>query len=252
MAEEIVNADLHIHSALSPCADLDMNPQQILQRAFEKGLNLISITDHNSILNLQSFIEAAREFKSGKIKVIPGIEVQCLEEVHIICLFETVYVASKFYKYIEDYLPDVKNKISVFGEQLVLDSKGSIIAREERLLLNSLRLDVENVVNKARECGGLSIAAHLDRPAYSLLYLLGFIPKALRLDALEVSYRVNPKIFMCNAGLTEYSTISSSDAHYLSDIGRAYISFKGEPSFMSLQRALLDNKFSIIKGGVEA
>ncbi|HKJ42726.1 MAG TPA: PHP domain-containing protein, partial [Sunxiuqinia sp.] len=41
-------ADLHIHSILSPCADLDMSPDRIVQFAIERGLDMIAVTDHNS------------------------------------------------------------------------------------------------------------------------------------------------------------------------------------------------------------
>ncbi|MBS3969722.1 MAG: PHP domain-containing protein [Clostridia bacterium] len=249
MTEVNVNADLHIHSALSPCAHEEMGPQKILQRAYEMGLNLIGIADHNSVLNLKSFVEAADTFKPGSIRIVPGIEIQCEEEVHILCLFETVSLAEDFYKYIENYLTDIKNKKSIFGEQLVLDSKGSIIGIEERLLLSSVRLNVERVAARVHEFEGLVIAAHIDRPAYSLLSLLGFIPKNLRLNALEVSARVNPQVYIERIDVAGYPVISSSDAHLLSDIGRAYISYKGELDFYSLKKALLNNKFRIMKGG---
>jgi len=41
-------ADLHIHSVLSPCGDLDMSPVNIVEEASRKGLDIIGITDHNT------------------------------------------------------------------------------------------------------------------------------------------------------------------------------------------------------------
>ena len=41
--------DLHIHSCLSPCADDSMTPHNICNMAKIKGLDLIAVTDHNSM-----------------------------------------------------------------------------------------------------------------------------------------------------------------------------------------------------------
>jgi PHP family Zn ribbon phosphoesterase len=240
-----VCADLHIHSALSPCADNNMLPQLVLEKAYNNGLNMIAITDHNSVLNVQAFIEAAANYKQGFIKVIPGIEVQCLEEVHIICLFENIEVTNKFNKHIQSKLPNFKNNSKVFGEQLVVDCRGRIMGSEERLLLNSVDLSVEEVVYLVNIYGGIAIAAHIDRPAYSLLSVLGFIPENINIDALELSWRADVKHFSNIPNLTDFSFISSSDAHYLEDIGRAFISFGGEGNFHSLRTALFNNKLQI-------
>ena len=43
-----IRADLHIHTVLSPCGDLEMSPENILYFAQVQGLNMIGITDHNS------------------------------------------------------------------------------------------------------------------------------------------------------------------------------------------------------------
>ena len=50
-----VKADLHIHSygngGSYDVTDSQMNPQNIVDTAIEKGLSVISITDHNASLN---------------------------------------------------------------------------------------------------------------------------------------------------------------------------------------------------------
>ncbi|NLB79150.1 MAG: PHP domain-containing protein, partial [Clostridiaceae bacterium] len=50
--------DLHIHSCLSPCAEEDMTPNNIVNMALLKGLDIIAITDHNSAKNLKAVIDA--------------------------------------------------------------------------------------------------------------------------------------------------------------------------------------------------
>lgn len=79
--------DLHIHSALSPCGDEDMTPNNIVNMALIKGLDIIAVTDHNSAANLPAILEVGK--KQG-LMIVPGIEVQTKEEVHIICLFRTL------------------------------------------------------------------------------------------------------------------------------------------------------------------
>ena len=44
----LFKADLHIHTLLSPCGDLDMTPDEIVRLAKKCGLDIIGITDHNS------------------------------------------------------------------------------------------------------------------------------------------------------------------------------------------------------------
>ena len=48
--------DLHIHSCLSPCANLEMSPGDIVARAVAAGMGGIALTDHNlSISFFNSF-----------------------------------------------------------------------------------------------------------------------------------------------------------------------------------------------------
>ena len=39
-------ADMHIHSVLSPCGDIEMSPSAIVAQAKAKGLDIIGLTDH--------------------------------------------------------------------------------------------------------------------------------------------------------------------------------------------------------------
>ena len=53
--------DLHIHSALSPCADDDMTPNNIVGMSKLKGLDVIAVADHNSTRNLEAVSEVAKQ-----------------------------------------------------------------------------------------------------------------------------------------------------------------------------------------------
>ena len=53
--------DLHIHSCLSPCADNDMTPSNIAGMASLKGLDIIALTDHNTIKELSRLFSRMRK-----------------------------------------------------------------------------------------------------------------------------------------------------------------------------------------------
>lgn len=84
-----LRADLHIHSfgefGSYDVTDHTMTPEAIVDKAIEKKLGIISITDHNEIQN----VNAALNYATGKeILVIPGIEVSTTQG-HLLLYFET-------------------------------------------------------------------------------------------------------------------------------------------------------------------
>jgi hypothetical protein len=62
--------DLHIHSALSACAEMIMSPRQILLRARAAGLTVVTLTDHNASAHVAL---ARRLGRDNGILVIPGM-----------------------------------------------------------------------------------------------------------------------------------------------------------------------------------
>lgn len=213
-----IRVDLHIHTLLSPCAEADMTPRNILERAICLRLDAIAITDHNSTGNVRSVVEAA---KGSNLLVIPGVEVQTREEVHVLGLFEHVLDAEGFGAELRAYLPDVKNRKDYFGFQILVDPNGEKMGEEERMLLNSTRLPVEEAFALIAEYGGLGICAHVDRSSYSIVGQLGFIPPGLSVAAVEVSHRISIREALTKYDfLSNYPVISSSDAHRLSEIGK--------------------------------
>jgi len=229
-------ADLHIHTCLSPCGDLELSPAAIIKTASEKGIALIGICDHNSAENSTAVIEAS---KDKNITVLPGIEVTSKEEVHIVALFATVSDALEMQNLIFDNL-EGENKESVFGQQVIVDAEGWILGFNPRLLIGATSIPLEAVLQAIHNCNGIAIAAHIDREGFGIIGQLGFIPPGLKLDAVEISPRMN--IEEARKKYAEYHTypfVCSSDAHYLKDIGRATTIFLlEEPSFQELRMAL--------------
>lgn len=234
---EQYQADLHIHSVLSPCGDLGMSPTQIIEEALRKKIDILGITDHNSTLHAELMVRLGKE---NGILVLPGTEVNTKEEIHCLTFFENLELVKQFQKKLDNWLPDMDNKNLIFGEQVVVDENEHILYEEERLLIAALKADIHEIEKTVRHLNGLFIPAHINRPYNSILSQLGFIPEDLNIDAIEISYSEDINSYLNqHPELTKYRAITNSDAHYLDDIGRATTFFKIEElSFSEIRKAL--------------
>lgn len=200
--------DLHIHTALSPCADDEMTPCNIANMSILKGLDAIAVTDHNACDNVSAVMDAAGD----RLLVIPGMEVQTEEEVHLLAYFRTLSDALSFSDEIKTHLPAIPNRPELFGNQWIMDAEDHTIGERGDMLLASTDLSLEEAVKLVRERGGVAVPAHVDRDSFSVLSQLGFMPRHLPLTAIEVSHGgINP------LG-DEWRILTSSDAHRLGDI----------------------------------
>jgi len=209
--------DFHIHTALSPCSDNDMTPNNIVNMAHLKGLNAIAITDHNTTKNVHSTMKIGEKFG---ITVIAGMEIETKEEVHVLSLFPTIELAERAEKIIKTHLPQMKNNEIIFGEQRIMDENDDVIGKEEQMLITATSLTIDDVFLLVRNCGGVAIPAHIDRHSYSILSNLGFIPDELNISTVEISKKTEDvEEYLKNLSLTnKYFVIRNSDAHYLDDI----------------------------------
>ena len=230
-------ADLHIHTVLSPCGDLEMSPTNIIEKAREKGLDIIGITDHNTTRHCKLISKLA---EPAGIFVLMGAEVTTREEVHCLTFFENDDQLSKFQVYLEKHLPPIPNNVEKFGYQVVVDEDEQIIDEIESLLISALDQSIEQVERKVHSLGGIFIPAHIDRPSYSIISQLGFIPADLLIDGIEIS--ANCKVqsvipFLGNKN--ERTIIRDSDAHYVENIGKAFTTFEIEHrTFSEIKLAL--------------
>ncbi|NLY90774.1 MAG: PHP domain-containing protein [Firmicutes bacterium] len=207
------NADLHLHTVLSPCGDGQMVPELIFSQALKNQVKVLAITDHNSTGNLPAFLRCC----PPEIWVIPGMEVQTKEEIHLICLFPGLEPAMEWGRTVRALLPPVRNEKGYFGPQIILDERGKISGEEELLLLNSIGLSLEETVVQVRNLGGIIYPAHIDRPAFSINSQIGFIPATLEFRVLEISARTSWE--QTSRQHPGYTLVQASDAHYLPQIG---------------------------------
>ena len=230
--------DLHIHTSLSPCGDNDMSPMNIVNMAIIKGLDVIAITDHNSVKNCLAALETAKEHD---ILVIPGMEIQTKEEVHLLCLFRDMEAALKFAEIIDPLIPDVANNPDFFGEQIIYDVSGNVVGKEKRLLVSSVNMNIDSVFSTASSLNGIVIPAHIDKRNYSIISNLGFLPFNLDVTTIELSKNANIEEFISkNKYLEKYNIIVNSDAHYLGDIS--------EPiNYLDVKSKDIDGVFDALK-----
>ena len=208
--------DLHIHSCLSPCGDMDMTPNNIAGMAMIKELNIIALTDHNSARNAPALIKAAQEFG---IIVLPGMELTTEEEVHVVCLFAEEEDALAFDSYVYERLIKIKNKPKVFGEQIIMNELDEPVGEEEYLLINATTIPFHGVYDAVTAHNGIMIPAHLDKSTTSLISNLGMVPPDSRFTCAEVKDLTKLHgLIKANPYLEKCRIISDSDAHYLEDI----------------------------------
>lgn len=208
--------DLHIHSCLSPCGDNDMTPANIAGMSSIIGLELISLTDHNSCKNCPAIQKAAIEYG---LVFLPGMELCTSEEVHVLCYFASLEAAMDFDGYVAKHLPDIPNNPRFFGEQLIYDDCDQISATEDRLLISATDIPFDSVSDLAASFGGIMVPAHINKPTTSLLGNLGFIPEGSRFHCAEVAVESDwPCLQRQFPYLNGCNHLCSSDAHDLNTL----------------------------------
>ncbi len=221
--------DLHIHSALSPCAENEMTPVTIVGQAKIMGLDFVAIADHNAIGHVPLALRAGEEFE---INVVPAVEIQTREDIHLLCLFERYDDLEKFFSEIP--FSERKNREELFGEQLYFDEDDNIIGKEDRMLLDSAAVSCDDVRELAESCGGVAIPAHIDRDANSMLRILGDVPEAYRVVELSTRATDDEREYW-----TQRKTVlTSSDSHVLDTVSEMGEIELGECTVSALIRAL--------------
>ena len=208
--------DLHVHTALSPCAAKEMTPCAIVDQALRQGLDMIAVCDHNACRNAAATQEAA----IGRLTVLAGMEITTSEEVHVLGLFPDAESAGRASDVVRASLPPADARDArTFGEQLLMDAHGDVRGLECRLLGSASALDLSGAIAMVRSHGGLVVLSHVDRPAFGVFGQLGMIPDGTDADALEVSASG------AEAGATPLvrafglPVVVGSDSHFLSQIG---------------------------------
>jgi len=231
-------AELHLHTVVSPCAGVEMIPPLIVQEAVKRDINLLAITDHNTTANVVAVQKAAA---GTGLTVLPGMELQTTEEVHLLCLFDTPDQMAAWQTFVDARMPPLENNIEYFGEQFVVDETGEFIRRENQLLLTSAKISLVEAVTEVNRLEGLAIPAHVNRSSFSLIANLGFVPFDIPFEALEISRHVTPAE-ACRKfpQLRQYPLIQNGDVHYLHE-------FLGSTHFQLAAPMIAEMKLAFLK-----
>lgn len=229
-------ADMHIHTCLSPCADLTMSPRRIIKQAEKMKLDIIAVCDHNSAENVKAALKAA---KDKSITVLAGMEVTSSEEVHVIALFDKPEPILALQELVYSTLLPGENNEEFFGQQIIVNEHDEIEGYNKKLLIGATTMPLHSIVKYIHDNKGLVIASHIDRESYSIIGQLGFIPEDVNIDALEISQHTTSAQVNLNIPETKkYPLIISSDAHKLEEIGSVRTSFMlAQPNIEEIKMA---------------
>jgi len=205
-----------------------MTPLNLVRMAALWAIEVIALTDHNTVGNCRSAIAVG---ETVGVTVIPGMELCTSEEIHVICLFPGIEQAEAFGQMVASTLPPVKNKPKIFGEQLYMDAKDKVLGHEEILLVTASSISIEEAPALCRQFGGVCFPAHIDRTSYSILSALGLFPAHLGFSCAEVL----PKCAIAaltaqHPPLEGLRLLRSSDAHYLDNMAEAADTIEAEQS----------------------
>lgn len=213
-------ADLHIHTVLSPCGDLEMSPTAIVDRALSRGLDMIAISDHNTTRQVKV---AQKVGKEKGLFVLGGVEVTSQEETHCLCYFPDDAALDIFQEFLDAHLPPIPNDEDRFGYQLIVDENEEIVGEEPYLLLNAIDVDIDGIYEEVHRIGGLFVPAHINKGTTSLMSQLGFVPPDLKADGLEINARTTrDEMVKKFAYLKRFNFITDSDAHFIDNVGDVY------------------------------
>ncbi|MCD4827285.1 MAG: hypothetical protein K8Q99_05865 [Acholeplasmataceae bacterium] len=215
--------DLHIHSVLSPCADVLMTPNNIFNMANLKGLNIISVTDHNSLKQLKICNQLSESYD---MLFVPGVEITVKENFDVLCYFKSIEQALAFDCIIENYIKVVPYDQELMGYQEITNIYDEVVYEYPNLLSRPLSLSINELINILKDFDHVLIYAHIDKTFRSGINYISSYP----LDGVE--YRVIPdehnhKIILKN-----------SDAHQIIDILE-----KGDNEGLDLEALTIDAFF---------
>ncbi|MDY0211089.1 MAG: PHP domain-containing protein [Acholeplasma sp.] len=194
--------DLHIHSVLSPCADDLMTPNNICNMAHIKGLDIISITDHNCLKNIKAFYELS---KSYDFLFIPGVEITVKEGFDVLCYFYDINDAYAFDKILETYVVEPIYNPLIHGESIIMDENDNELGYHPFLLSKPSSLSIKDIKAVLSPYKTVLVYAHVDRPSRSGRDYI----KAFPLDGIEYQNPKNKKALYA---------LYNSDAHQLLDM----------------------------------
>lgn len=248
--------DLHIHSNAS---DGKGTPQDIINKAVEKGLSVIAITDHHTVKNLD---ELKRLGKENNIAVISGIEFRTeygAKSVHMIGLFPDNCNGIELDQSALEQL--ILNKLNL--SEVIIKVKGReknpCISDEKAFKVGmfEVQVDFKTTADLIHQYGGL-VSVHAGDKASSIEEMkhngksdknvkdvvdsLGTLKDELMREYIDICELggigdKNAQFYLC---AHNKPSIVASDAHELNDVGRLFTWIKADKTFEGLRQIVYE------------
>ncbi len=221
--------DLHIHTTLSPCAEVLNTPNNILNMAMLANLDFIAITDHNSCKQIPEILKIADSYD---FVVVPGIEVT-VEGFHVLVYFKDVNDALMFEEDLQPFF-EKKKFDSNYGEQVIFDGFDQQIEFYEQDL-TAIDIKYKTFYKIARKYETLIFLAHIDRTSTSALK--NYSLDDFSFDGIEFSKFASASF---KEAYRSYKSLENSDSHCITDIGI-------EENYLELEEKTIDAFFEKFK-----
>jgi len=209
--------DLHIHSALSPCADILMSPNNILNMAYLNELDIVAITDQNSLK--QTFVSSDLA-RSYQFLYVFGVEVASKENYHILCFFRTIEDAKDFDHHLEMDFHD-KDKKATCHDQIIFDEYDNELYQYQQNLFLSSSFGVKEIKEMVDQKKGITVLAHVER--YSREMILEALKNSEAFHAFEINKRSNYEEFLKEyPKILNHKVLRNSDSHFINQMTKEH------------------------------
>lgn len=215
-----------------------MTPNNIIGMSKLLGLDVIALTDHNSVLNCEAVIKLGEQ---NNLCVIPGMELTTQEEIHVVCLFPTLEKALLFNDYVKAHQMQFPNRADIYGRQVIMNEFDEEIGEVDNLLILATDISVMNIKELVKGYDGVCYPAHINRDSMSILSSLGEIPPECGFETAEVSSSGNiDELKKAHPILNNMLIVRDSDAHYLEHM-------KDAENFFELDELTVDSVLEKLK-----
>lgn len=185
-----------------------MTPNNILNMAMLKGLDLIAITDHNSTKQLKVISQLQESYD---FIIIPGVEVSVKEGFDVLCYFRSFEDAIKFDSFLDSHLNgDWMNYTK--DNQVITDIYDLTFDVVDKPLTETNILYSE-LVNEVRKYDGILVPAHINRP--SCTPLNSYKLDEMDFDAIEIAPYGKDDFIKKHPSTKNYMMFHNSDSHSL-------------------------------------
>lgn len=218
--------DLHVHTPASVCYnDGDATAEDIVKAALAVKLDVLAVTDHNSVDGIEKIRKAAED---TELVILPGVELTT-RHGHFLAFFD---------------VNTPVEKMSDFLDSIGIDTDGR--GNAQTVIDN----EIENILRKIREYGGIAIAAHIDRWPSGLFESRDTrkrkqeIHENEYLDGLEITIRRERQDWengQVRGFPMKRACVQGSDAHNPEEIGRRPVYIKMETANLTGLKKALDN-----------